>query len=233
MSPFQSSRMTWRASASISCRTSIDGHRCPSTCSFRASPVPTPRKKRPSKSRAVVAAAWATIAGWVRRIGQVTPVPTRTVDVVWATPPRTDQTNGLWPCSSIQGWKWSEMDRKSKPGLLGQAGVAHQVGRSVLLAGECVAPRGHGPSSTPDPVRVNRAASGLMSGRCLDRCRPGYRTTQVVSAARGPPASELRSPLSRRVLSYETGPGAARPAGRSPPVLGRFPGDEARRGLAT
>ena len=27
----------------------------------------------------------------------------------------TDQTNGLWPCSSFHGWKWSLIQRPSKP----------------------------------------------------------------------------------------------------------------------
>ena len=39
--------------------------------------MPTPRKKRPGISAAVVAAACATIAGWMRIVGQVTAVPTR------------------------------------------------------------------------------------------------------------------------------------------------------------
>ncbi len=56
-----------------------------------------------------VAAAWAMMAGWMRVVGQVTPVPRAMCSVVLATPPMTDQTNGLWPCRSIQGWKWSEM----------------------------------------------------------------------------------------------------------------------------
>ena len=67
------------ASASISRRTSTGGHLAPVTCSFRFSPVPTPRKKRPGIMAATVAAACATIAGWVRMIGHVTPVPTVSV----------------------------------------------------------------------------------------------------------------------------------------------------------
>ena len=53
---------------------------------------------------ATVAAACATIAGWMRIIGQVTPVPTRIVVVACAMPPSVDQTNGLCPCLSIHGW---------------------------------------------------------------------------------------------------------------------------------
>ena len=73
----------------------MGGHFAPVTCSFRFSPVPTPRKKRPSSIAADVAAACATMAGCVRMIGHVTPLPTRSVRVVAAIPPMTDQTNGL------------------------------------------------------------------------------------------------------------------------------------------
>lgn len=39
------------------------GQRAPVTCSFRFSPVPTPRKNRPGMRPATVAAAWATVTG--------------------------------------------------------------------------------------------------------------------------------------------------------------------------
>ena len=72
-------------------------------CSLSASPVPTPSTNRPSVSSALVAAAWAMIAGWMRTSGQVTAV------VIGSAPPRasaptTDQTNELSPCSSSHGW---------------------------------------------------------------------------------------------------------------------------------
>jgi hypothetical protein len=66
-------------------------------CSLRFSPVPTPRKKRPGISAAVVAAAWATMAGWILTVGHVTAVPTIRRRVAWAIAPSTLQTNGLWP----------------------------------------------------------------------------------------------------------------------------------------
>jgi hypothetical protein len=66
--------------------------------------VATPRKKRPGTIAALVAAAWATIAGWMRIVGQVTPVPRRSRSVAPAMPPVTLQTNGEWPCSSTHGW---------------------------------------------------------------------------------------------------------------------------------
>jgi hypothetical protein len=103
------------ASSSISSRSSGAGQRSPSTCSFRFSPVPTPRKKRPGIIDAHVAAAWATIAGWMRIRGHVTPVPRRSRSVSRAIPPITLQTKGLCPCWSIQGWKWSEMSAKPNP----------------------------------------------------------------------------------------------------------------------
>ena len=62
-----------------------------------------------------VAAAWAMIAGWMRTVGHVTPVPRRSLVVAWAMAPMTDHTNGAWPCWSTHGWKWSEMAAKLKP----------------------------------------------------------------------------------------------------------------------
>ena len=62
-------------------------------CSLSASPLPTPRLKRPSSSTALVAAAWAMIAGWMRTVGQVTPVVTGR-SVACASAPITDHTNG-------------------------------------------------------------------------------------------------------------------------------------------
>jgi hypothetical protein len=67
------------------------------------SPEPTPREKRPCNITAEVAAAWAIIAGWMRKVGQVTPVVTGSV-VAWERSPITDQTNALCPCSPVHGW---------------------------------------------------------------------------------------------------------------------------------
>jgi hypothetical protein len=96
--------MTSTASSIISRRISTVGQRSPSTCSFSASPVPTPKKNRPGIMAADVAAAWARIAGWIRMIGQVTPMPRRSRSVVAAMAPTTFQTKGLWPCALIHGW---------------------------------------------------------------------------------------------------------------------------------
>ena len=95
--------MTSMASSSISSLTSVRGQRSPNMCSFRFSPVPTPKEKRPPSITFEVAAAWAMIAGWIRIVGHVTPVVTGS-EVAPARPPITDQTKGLLPCSSFQGW---------------------------------------------------------------------------------------------------------------------------------
>jgi hypothetical protein len=50
---------------------------------------------RPGSIDAAVAAAWATIAGWILIIGHVTPVPTRTRSVRSEIPPSTPHTKGL------------------------------------------------------------------------------------------------------------------------------------------
>ena len=68
-----------------------------------------PSRNRPGMRVAVVAAAWAMIAGCVRTVGHVTAVTHPIVLVAAARPPSTAHTNGLWPCSSFQGWKWSEI----------------------------------------------------------------------------------------------------------------------------
>jgi hypothetical protein len=73
-------------------------------CSLSASPVPTPREKRPSNIAAVLAAAWATTAGWMRTMGAVTAVVQRTVEVRTAMAPSRLHTNGACPCASFHGW---------------------------------------------------------------------------------------------------------------------------------
>ena len=92
----------------------MDGQRAPVTCSLSASPVPTPSRNRPSSNTDEVAAAWAVMTGWILVVGQVTAVVNGN-EQTWAMAPIIDQTNGLWPCSSFQGWKWSEIHRASKP----------------------------------------------------------------------------------------------------------------------
>ncbi len=72
-------------------------------CSLRASPEPRPSRNRPPVITALVAAACATTAGWIRTVGQVTAVSTGS-DTASERAPITDHTKGLWPCSSFQGW---------------------------------------------------------------------------------------------------------------------------------
>jgi hypothetical protein len=54
------------------------------------------------------------IAGWIRVVGQVTAVVTGS-DTASDNAPITDHTNGLWPWASVHGWKWSEIQSRSKP----------------------------------------------------------------------------------------------------------------------
>ena len=77
-------------------------------------PAAQPKVKRPRVSRADVAAAWATSAGWMRMIGQVTAVVMGSEEA-WEIATMTDHTKLDWPCSSSQGWKWSDIHSASKP----------------------------------------------------------------------------------------------------------------------
>ena len=101
--------------------------------------MPTPNQNRPGSMSPTVAAAWARIAGWIRTLSAVTPVPTVIRSVFAAMPPRMDQTNGLWPCLSIHGWKWSEIIAKSNPASSARRALATRCGGSMLLARERVA----------------------------------------------------------------------------------------------
>jgi hypothetical protein len=48
-----------------------------------------------------------------RRTGN--PVISSIRSVRWEIAPSVPQAKGLSPCASIQGWKWSEIEAKSKP----------------------------------------------------------------------------------------------------------------------
>ena len=50
----------------------------------------------------------------MRTVGQVTAVVTGRSHT-WEIAPIMLHTNGLCPCSSFQGWKWSLIQRPSKP----------------------------------------------------------------------------------------------------------------------
>ena len=180
-SPLHSSRITATASESIAARPSQSGHRSPRTCSFRFSPVPTPRKNRPGIRLAAVAAAWAMMAGWIRIVGQVTPVPMVIRSVASAIAPRTPQTNGLWPCRSIQGWKWSEMTANVKPASSASAAWRTRSRRRMLLAGQGESDLGAG--------RSVRAGMGVLRrsvdapSHCIGAVpRPCGRVTRMATA---------------------------------------------------
>ncbi|HET7053408.1 MAG TPA: hypothetical protein VFI09_05770 [Solirubrobacterales bacterium] len=63
-------------------------------------------------------------------VGQVTPVISSIRCVRWEIAPSVPQTNGLSPCASIQGWKWSEMEAKAKPARSARSAWATRVGES-------------------------------------------------------------------------------------------------------
>ena len=117
-----------------------------------------------------VAAAWATIAGWMRSMGHVTAVVTSR-PVVAAMPPMTVHTKGDSPCSSIHGWKWSEMLTRLEAGPLGHLRLLDEGSGPVLLRGQEVAEGRHwvllevgdrGPL-TPCPARRHRSMA-IASG---------------------------------------------------------------------
>lgn len=64
---------------------------------------PEAEANRPGIIMAAVAAAWAMIPGWIRIVGQVTPVTSRRSAVTCEMPPITPQANGLCPCLLVQG----------------------------------------------------------------------------------------------------------------------------------
>ena len=87
-------------------------------------------------SVAVVAAAWATMPGCVRTVGHVTAVIQRISLVACATAPSTDQTNGLSPCASVHGWKWSDSHGGAKARGFGLRGRVDDLRGGALLGGE-------------------------------------------------------------------------------------------------
>ena len=87
-------------------RSPASGQYCAMTCSLSASPEPTPSQVRPGYMASRVAAACATIAGWNRKLGQVTPGP-RSPRVRSPTAVSTFHTKDACPCAGTHGWKWS------------------------------------------------------------------------------------------------------------------------------
>lgn len=103
------------ASRNIAWRTSAAGQPAPTTCSFRRSPAPRPSRNRPSLITLIVAAAWATMAGWYLMVGQVTIVTSSSRSVSAAMAPSTLQANGACSWLASHGWKWSDIPAKSNP----------------------------------------------------------------------------------------------------------------------
>jgi hypothetical protein len=101
-------------------------------CSFRFSPVPTPNEKRPGRRLAAVAAACATIAGWMRVVGQVTPVISSIRSVRWEIALLVDP-----------GVEVVRDRGEGEPDLLGALGLADERRRVELLARERVSELGH------------------------------------------------------------------------------------------
>jgi hypothetical protein len=68
------------------------------------------------------------IAGWIRNVGHVTPVPILAPSVTVAMAPMTDHTNGLLPCRSVHGWKWSEIMKSANPDSLASCALRTSSG---------------------------------------------------------------------------------------------------------
>ena len=196
--------MTSIASSRRSWRTSVSGQRSPRMCSLRFSPLPTPRKKRPGEQRRRGRGG----LGDDRRVdprgraGDAGRRP-RSARSPAATPPSTAQTNGLLPCWSTQGWKWSEIESEVEAGLLGAARELDQVARPELLAGERVADRRHGcgarlrrvaGDSAPNTSRATAIRSRSSSLSC--RAARSIRLSRLspVSAGCSPRTSLQRQP---------------------------------------
>src|SRR6185295_4768246 len=201
--------MTSIASSNISRRTSAAGQGSPRMCSFRFSPVPIPRVKRPGIRHAAVAAAWAMIAGWMRMRGQVTPVARRRLSVASAMPPITLQTKGLEPCASTQGWKWSETKAYSKP--------ASSASRASSMSSR--GPQSSLASATP--------ISGIASRLPLFPAakRSGNDSAALADRVLGPVLDERHQPLfaagrARRELDIDLMHGRLDVGGDLEPLLG-------------
>ena len=164
----------------------------------------------------------------MRTVGQVTAVVTGS-EQTWLIAPIIDQTNGLWPCSSFHGWKWSLIQSPSKPGPLGRRACSSSSARSVLLAGEEVADL----HATCVPgVRL------LMSApRAREGSRPEtWCTTSARRSQRSDPARVVRQ-ADRRPDAVEVGEqgedDASARAERLPGLAGRERAEAARPGGRT
>ena len=162
----------------MSSRTSSLGQRSPSTCSLSASPVPTPRVNRPSSWTAAVAAACATIAGCSRTVGAVTAVVTGS-EQACERAPITPHTNGLCPCSSFHGWKWSLIHSASKPAC----------SASTACSTSCFG--SYSSLLRKYPIRMTSPPSSSVGSRSAGRSRRPARRRR--GRRRPPPAATARS----------------------------------------
>ena len=134
-SPRQSARITSTASSSISRRSLADGHRSPRMCSFRFSPVPTPRKKRPGMH----ARPRSPPPGRRSRDGSGSSGTSRRSRAAAdrsrrRSPPITAPDEGALPLAVDPGMEVVGDEREREARLLGPARVAHEIERTVLLA---------------------------------------------------------------------------------------------------
>src|SRR5215510_2916860 len=128
-------------------------------CSFRFSPVPTPRKKRPGIMAAAVAAACATMAGCTRiggmhphrRAGHRRPEP----EPCGGEPDRADHAphERALPLSIDPRVEMIGHHGEAESVLLRHAGEPHQLVRAGLFARELVTNLHQGiPAPRPRPV---------------------------------------------------------------------------------
>ena len=199
----------WRPSSS---RDSGRRLRRPNGVRLSASPVPTPRTKRPPVMWSRVRAVWASDAGW-RRTMSVTPMPRRTSRVAPAAAATTgtgsNHTCGLaWPaaaCGTSSGvqidsgnqWrKWSAHHTASNPcrsRRWAAATAASAGGRTAPMADSSRGLRSAMAANLPPQPRLANLRRPAASCRSR-RSRPGFRT----SAGTGLPARAAAVATARR-----------------------------------
>ena len=92
-------------------------------------------------------------------------MPIRSSVVRAAIPPRTDQTNGLCPCRSIHGWKWSEISANGIPAASAATAFSTRSA-GVVSSLESAYPSSMRDScSSGNPTRRGRRAERDGSGR--------------------------------------------------------------------
>ncbi|GAB7102652.1 hypothetical protein JCM4814A_09660 [Streptomyces phaeofaciens JCM 4814] len=107
-----------------------------------ASPVPTPSRKRPPSCTALVSAAWAITAGWVRTSGQVTAVSTGH-ETAWDRAPITDHTKRALPLPVVPRVVVVRYPERLEPGMLGHPRLLDEFRQGVLLARQEISEAGH------------------------------------------------------------------------------------------